>query len=65
MRDVKDADAFAHRVMLGDNALILQRHLPAGKGRESCAKRLMALAQDQMGERAWTAVVCHRTYCTY
>ena len=45
VRDIEDAGALAHGLVLGDDALVLEGHLPAGKRREACAERRMALMQ--------------------
>ena len=38
MRDVEQADALAHRLVLLLDALVLDRHAPAGEGHEARAQ---------------------------
>ena len=47
MRDVEDAGSLADGLMLGDDALVLERHLPAGEGSEARAERLVAIGQRE------------------
>ena len=45
VRDVEDADVGSHRLVLGDHALVLHRHLPPREGDETCAGGGVAIEQ--------------------
>jgi hypothetical protein len=51
VRDVEDAGRRSHRLMLGDDALVLHRHLPAGEGNDPRTRRDMAVVQRRPTER--------------
>ena len=47
VRDVKDATVAAHGKVLGDHALVLHGHLPAGEGNQACTERDMAVVEGR------------------
>ena len=47
VRDVEDAAVAAHGKVLGDHALVLHGHLPAGEGNHACTERDMAVVQGR------------------
>ena len=57
VRDVEDAGALAHRLVLGPDALVLHRHLPARERHEPRAGRDVAVVQGRALEGVGTAAM--------
>ena len=51
VRDVEDAGVGANRLVLGDDALVLDGHLVAGEGHHPRAERDVALVERRAQER--------------
>ncbi len=51
VRDVEDAAVLTHRPVLGNDALVLHRHLPTGEGHHPRAQRDVALVERSPEQR--------------
>ena len=60
MRDVEEAGALPHRLVLGLYALVLHRHLPAGEGHEAGAQGLCAPRRAGFVGASRSAIAYHR-----
>ena len=68
VRDIEDADALAHGMVLCEGALVLERHLPADEGCKACAQCLVPLSQSELTEpasAAGTAVLRHTSTASH
>ena len=57
MRDVEDAAVIPHREVLGDHALVLHRHLPAGEGDQPRAEGDVPVVERRAQQRLHRALM--------